>query len=668
MASKRDIIITYIQSHPGLKARELEDKLGIDRSSISKLLHNAKEKLQGLYQDKFYGWHYTPLNNTINSQNSHLNDFKHDEHTRKAMRWFYEGRNIYITGKAGTGKTRLLEEIWKENERKCISEKKVMAVVAPTGVAAEKIHEETGIECFTLHYFFQLPTTPYAPKHHMDDLFNMGDEAAQALKYLDVLMIDEISMVRCDVLDAVDSVLRHYRHNNAPFGGVQIVMFGDLYQLMPVAKADEWKVIEDYYETCYFFSSQVLSEIVYYYCELQTVHRQKNGEFVDMLNRIRVADVHRDDMTMINNRCISMFGKDNDNVVTLMTRNNKTKKYNTNRLDALEGEIKTFKATWDEEWRGKFPAETQLHLKVNAKVMLTRNDTLNHQYVNGTIGHVVGLGNNQILVKVEKSSQIITVEQQTWDQFEIYIDRKTKRILTRITAQFHQFPIKLAWAVTVHKSQGLQFDRVKIDVSDAFTFGQIYVALSRCKTYEGIYLLNRIPAHKIIADQKIDDFLKCVENDGKIGELVSYKYDGKDSCIANTAYIPFRNTMQNKFLELRSQKKNLYTRTINNARIAKQVFVHVGKTLIVKDIYSDLNYRWSFDDDFESDCPFKIRECKYVVLYNLDLNEAALFRLTEGIRIDRSTNASNWKCLLTLGKCLRTLQPDEVRRIRKIVQ
>lgn len=293
MASSIELFIQYIIKHPGATKYNIAAALGFDTSWVNKELYNeAKKPNSLLYKDNsdLPKWYYKARNTSEkNSKNNNGKEFKHDEHTRKVMRRIDAGESVYVTGKAGTGKTRLLEEIYRNNEQKSRKDKKVIAVVAPTGVAAEHIKESANIDAHTIHSFFKLPLTPYAAGYENDDLYALNKDEIEAIRELDLIIIDEISMVRCDVLDAVDAVLRHYRKSPSPFGGVQMAMFGDLYQLMPVTKQEEWKEVEDFYETPYFFSSHALSKLEYYYCELFTPHRQNASEFVDILNNIREA-------------------------------------------------------------------------------------------------------------------------------------------------------------------------------------------------------------------------------------------------------------------------------------------------------------------------------------------------------------------------------------------
>lgn len=645
--------------HPGCTKKDIARAVGYEESWVNKVLYKeAKRNGTRLYNEGsgLPKWYYrvdTCVDNKTIQVQPNKKEFIHDQYTRSVMSRIDSGKNVYVTGKAGTGKTRLLEEICRQNDLKPKSLKKVIVVLAPTGVAAEHIKESASIDAYTIHSFFKLPITPYVAKHKNEDLFNLKTKEIESLRELDMLIIDEISMVRCDLLDAVDAVLRHYRNSKKPFGGVQIAMFGDLYQLMPVAKQDEWSKISEYYETCYFFSSHVLSEIDYYYCELMKSYRQdENSRFVKVLNAIREAKMTLEDLDIINSRVIKKATYSNEAVI-LMTRNHKVNDYNSKRLSDIKRTSKTYTASYSRSWRGKFPVELSLTLKEGAKVMFVKNDTINEAYRNGTIGYVEHLGSNEVRVRIEKTGDSITVRKQMWEQYDFEIDKKERRIITKVTATFEQIPIKLAWAVTVHKSQGLTLNKVELDIADSFTYGQIYVALSRCPTLEGITLHERIPSHKIMIDDKIVDFRNAVGQDGKIGTLPSYKYYGADVNSFNTISLPLTLKRRDDLTLLKKGVKTLYDRTISDEKIAREVFVYNGNRIKLNHLYENRQIRtWKFDDNVNGDCPFEIRKCKYAKIYLRDYSDYALFRLNESIQVEWGGSSENWRCKLSLGKYL----------------
>ena len=422
-----------------------------------------------------------------------------------------------------------------------------------------------------------------------------------------------------------------------------------------VRKSEEWRKIEEYYETYYFFSSHALAGLEYYYCELMTPHRhRKDDVFIKVLNNVRESKMTLEDLQVINSRLISDMPQNiDDNVVILMTKNRKVNNHNKEELSKISNPVVTYRANYDENWHGKKPIEPPtLNLKIGAKVMFVKNDTLEGEYRNGTIGHIVELEEDYIQVKIDKTQRIVTVRKQTWEQFDFTIDKKERRIITTVTAQFKQFPLKLAWAVTVHKSQGLTLDNVILDVADSFTYGQIYVALSRCRTLEGIHLLKRIPSHKIMVDDKVEDFKKSVGKDGRVGKLPSYKYDGSDATSANTITLPITTRRSNELNLLRRRVTNRYDRCISYESIAREVFVFSNGKITPNRLFRHLNREWKFNDYNNGDCPFEVRKCKYAKLYLKDKSESSLFRLCDRIQIDRSENSNNWKAILILGECI----------------
>ena len=320
-----------------------------------------------------------------------------DKHSKEALRLIDEGKNLFITGKAGTGKTTLLEEVVRRlNEKRSIS-----VVLAPTGVAAENA------DGVTMHSFLRLPLTPFIPHHRYSNLYSLDNHAIEVVKKLDVIIIDEISMVRCDILDAADMILRHYRHSRKPFGGIQLIMFGDLYQLMPVTKEEDWEVLKNHYRyrSCYFFCSEVLQKMDYYVVSLEKVYRQKDRRFrqkdrrfISLLNNIRLGVIKAKDIDFLNTRYAPDFDTPNsDSVVMLKVKNKQTDNYNEDQLDKLKGAEKVYWA-FEDNWRPeKYPTSFKLIIKKGARVMFVKNDT-NKQYVNGTMGYVVGFGDNYIEV------------------------------------------------------------------------------------------------------------------------------------------------------------------------------------------------------------------------------------------------------------------------------
>lgn len=408
------------------------------------------------------------------------------------------GCNLFLTGKAGTGKTTLLRYL-KRN----ISKRNV--VLAPTGIAA------INAEGVTLHSFFQLPFAPFIPdsSFQQNGRYQFSKQKIKIMRSLDLIVIDEISMVRADLLDAVDSVLRHYRRNTKPFGGVQLLLIGDLGQLAPVAKDEEWTLLSRYYDTPYFFSSHALRQTPYSVVELTHVYRQQDQLFVDLLNKVRDNAADANVLRALNSRYVPNFQpREEEGYIRLTTHNALAQTINNEELTKLPGQTFTFKA----EVEGKFPelsypTDEVLELKLNAQVMFVKNDSSpEKRYYNGMIGRVSAIHASGFNVIPKDSTQAIEVNREEWENNRYELDENTREIKEVTEGLFRQYPVKTAWAITIHKSQGLTFSHAIIDAAASFAHGQTYVALSRCKSLEGLVLSTPIPAHAIIRDASVDAF------------------------------------------------------------------------------------------------------------------------------------------------------------------
>lgn len=408
--------------------------------------------------------------------------------------------NLFLTGKAGTGKTTFLRRLKQESSKRII-------VVAPTGIAA------INAEGVTIHSFFQLSFAPFVPDAQYktkEQQYRFSKQKIKVIQSIDTLVIDEISMVRADLLDAVDSVLRRFRKNQQPFGGVQMVMIGDLGQLAPVAKDDEWQLLSRYYDTPYFFSSIALRKTRYAIVELKTVYRQNDRRFLDVLNKVRDNRADTSVLQTLNSRYIPNFQpRADEGYIRLTTHNFQAQQVNDRQLALLPGQPYTYKA----EITGKypemlFPTEQTLTLKKDAQVMFVKNDSKPaKEYYNGMIGTVTEINAKNFFVRAKDTGVVVKVEPEQWDNTRYVINENTNEITEEVDGTFTQFPVKPAWAITVHKSQGLTFDRAIIDVQRAFTHGQTYVALSRCRTLEGLVLSAPLPPTAIIRDGAVDEYV-----------------------------------------------------------------------------------------------------------------------------------------------------------------
>lgn len=410
----------------------------------------------------------------------------------------HTNRNLFITGKAGTGKTTFLHRL------KEISGKQ-MAVVAPTGVAAINAGGTT------IHSFFQLPLTPFFPtpegRNKLISQTRMRGHRRRVLQELELLVIDEISMVRADLLDAIDTCLRHFRYRGDQlFGGVQVVFIGDMFQLSPVAKEDEWRLLSQYYESPYFFHSRAIMQDAPVYIEFEKIYRQTNNDFIRILNEIRNDCLSPESFRMLEKRYDPMFTpRDEDDYIVLTTHNYKADQINTRELDKLKGETYRFAAKIEGEYSERnYPTEPVLELKPGAKVMFLRNDTEAARFYNGKTGVVDKIEGDRIIVCCE-GDEYIEVERTMWENIGYSANPETKQIKENTLGRFIQYPLRLAWAITIHKSQGLTFDKAVIDAGQAFAPGQVYVALSRCRSLEGIVLLSKIQPDSIRNDRQIID-------------------------------------------------------------------------------------------------------------------------------------------------------------------
>jgi len=409
-------------------------------------------------------------------------------------------RNIFLTGKAGTGKTTFLHKLKKNSLKRIV-------IVAPTGVAA------INAKGVTIHSFFQLPFGPILPNDDLNssDGFNrkFGKTKINIIKSLDLLIIDEISMVRADVLDGIDKTLRRYRNKNLVFGGVQVLMIGDLQQLSPVVKDNEWHLLKPFYNNAFFFSSHAYQQCNPISVELKHIYRQDNPLFISILNEIRTNSLSLESANELNKRYKPDFEpKEDDGYISLTTHNNKAEYTNKANLEKLKGRSQTYKAKVE----GKFPEfsypnKESLVLKVGSQVMFVKNDSsADKRYFNGKIGKVILLDKDEVVVKCPDDDFNIITKPEVWENINYAVDKDTKAISENKIGSFSQIPLRLAWSITIHKSQGLTFEKAIIDSEGAFAHGQTYVALSRCKSLEGLILKSKINSSQIISDTNVINF------------------------------------------------------------------------------------------------------------------------------------------------------------------
>lgn len=421
----------------------------------------------------------------------------------------YTGTNVFLTGKAGTGKTTFLHQLKQKSPKR-------MIVVAPTGVAAINAG---GV---TIHSFFQLPFGPYVPGS-MNDSTNKEDrytnkfsrEKINIIRSLDLLVIDEISMVRADLLDAISDILCRYKDRSRPFGGVQLLMIGDLQQLAPVVKDDEWELLKNHYQSPFFFCCKALHAVPYTGIELTHVYRQSDMAFVGLLNKVRDNKADAATLQALNKRYLPGFRPDDtEGYITLTTHNYQAQQLNKLKLEELDGKAYQYDAEIKDEFPDySFPTDQHLILKKGAQVMFVKNDSsAEKRYYNGKIGRITAISPDNIVVRCGEEKEAITVAQEEWTNTKYTIDPETQEISETVEGIFKQYPLKTAWAITIHKSQGLTFERAIVDAGAAFTHGQVYVALSRCKTLEGLVLSSPLRANVLISDQVVRRFTEEVEH------------------------------------------------------------------------------------------------------------------------------------------------------------
>lgn len=416
---------------------------------------------------------------------------------------------VYLTGKAGTGKTTFLKYIKDTTDKNTV-------ILAPTGVAAINAG---GV---TIHSFFQIPFGPFVPddsrlrtnatrsenKETIFTTFRYREDKREIIENLELLIIDEISMVRADMLDVIDRILRVFRRKPyLPFGGVQVILIGDTFQLPPIADNDQWAILSQFYKTPFFFSSKVIEQNTPLYIELKKIYRQNEQEFIDLLNRVRVNQLSQTDFRTLNSKYNPTFSGNGSDYIILATHNKIVNETNLTRLNQLKTELFTFEAnvTGDFPDRHK-PTDHFLKLKVGAQIMFIKNDTGEFKrYFNGKIGKIKELEESSITVTFDDESEV-EVERAVWNNIQYTYNKEKRKVEEEIIGTFEQFPIRLAWAITVHKSQGLTFEKVIADLGRAFAPGQVYVALSRCTSFSGLQLKTQLNQYAIKTDPKVLEF------------------------------------------------------------------------------------------------------------------------------------------------------------------
>lgn len=467
-------------------------------------------------------------------------------------------KTIYLTGKAGTGKTTFLKYLKKVTHKR-------MVVLAPTGVAAINASGET------IHSFFHIRPSVYIPEDplrtadselnelSMKSIFKhlkYSKSKVELIRNLEAIAIDEVSMVRCDIMDVIDKILRLYRDSTKPFGGVQMILVGDAYQLPPIVKKEEQEILKSSYDGIFFFDSKVMEQIInnnqLIYVELQKVYRQNDSKFIELLDRVRINDMQDKDFALFDSKINKdKFTNENKSHIILTTTNVKVNYINEKRLAALPTQSKVYNAvvtgTFAEKER---PTDIALELKVGAQIIFIRNDKEN-RYYNGKLGVVKHLGEKFLLIETETNNGEkidVTVHPETWKSVSYKWNKTENVIEEEILGTFMQLPVRLAWAITVHKSQGMSFDRVMADLGNSFETGQVYVALSRCRSLEGLLLSSKIKPQSIIADPRVIEFSKNM----------SEYYAAEDVMLINqTEKIDEKAKLYSEIIELKKYIKEL---------------------------------------------------------------------------------------------------------------
>jgi hypothetical protein len=514
----------------------------------------------------------------------------------------YTDRNLFLTGRAGTGKTTFLRGIMETTTKKAV-------VVAPTGVAAINAG---GV---TIHSFFQLPLGPFVPgrmnfrsmssnpaydKGFLLKHIRFNTNKRKLIEELEVLIIDEVSMVRADLLDAIDVVLKHFRNNHGtPFGGVQVLMIGDLFQLPPVTIQGEWDTLSDYYRSPFFFDALVLNQTPPLCIELQKIYRQSEHKFIGLLNRVRNNEVTDDDLEWLNTYYKPSFKPaSEDNYITLTSHNHIADKINERELNSLSGKKHTFKASVEGLFNERsYPADEILQLKPGAQIMFIKNDKGEfRRYYNGKIGVIKDIDDETIVITFPNEVNDLELDREEWKNIRYTFNEDTKQIEEETLGSFLQFPVRLAWAVTIHKSQGLTFDKAIIDAGASFTAGQVYVALSRLTTMDGLVLRSKIGRESIQCDPNVIHFMNNLHIEDELKDML--KEDQKEYVHKNLTksfdWNKIISAIQHIIEDYKEKKSPVSTEAIENGtlwlekaldqkQVADKFIIELNKILSLKE-------------------------------------------------------------------------------------
>lgn len=505
----------------------------------------------------------------------------------------YTNKNVYLTGKAGTGKTTFLRKLRNVSPKR-------MVVVAPTGVAAINAGGVTIHSFFQLSFGPQIPFDPNRPNEETVDDKNasiaakrFSKEKINIIRSLDLLVIDEISMVRADVLDGIDGVLRRFKDRYKPFGGVQLLMIGDLQQLAPIVKEEEWGVLRNYYDTCFFFSSRALKQSDFVGIELKHIYRQSDHVFINLLNKVRENKMDQAAVQQLNQRYKAGFiPADDEGYITLTTHNSQSHRINDSKLNQLKSASQFYKAVVEGDFpEYSYPTDSVLVLKIGAQVMFVKNDpSYEKLYYNGKIGTVVNLNDVGAEIQCKDDANTIWVGSAEWENSKYSLNDETQEIEEKVVGKFTQLPLKLAWAITIHKSQGLTFDKAIIDARQSFAHGQVYVALSRCRSLEGLVLSTPIEARSVINDTTVVGFSEKVEkNQPDEAVLLKSKINFELQLITGLFdFVPFVRTVQ-YFLRIWNENAPVLLGNLNSILINMLAPVNAEIVEISNRFYTQLH-------------------------------------------------------------------------------